>query len=794
MKDKHSDFASKSGVAIPIIQRDYVQGAEVNFEKRNTFMEEIFNALLTATPYPIDLIYGSSDEINDTKYFQPVDGQQRLTTLALIGWILNQKTGMVYEHAFKPITYTSRPSSEQFCKELFAYKLPPDYDTISHHITQVPGWFSDRWIADPTVMAMLEFLDKADAMLSVEPYLSSISEMAKRFFSDSPIEYELLDMNALHLNDDLYIKMNARGKLLTPFENWKAEFEGHLKSKFEDSEYDLGFIPDCNDKPSLLQYFEYAIEHEWCDLLWPIAYEKWNALSESDRRKALYPRIDEYFMNLLDFVSRFIFFASIQDVEKEREMKQLKEARMLYELEKDKTRMKLYEKKENVILLFQILDNLVTIRKNHCDFKSFFEKYFISSQDVCESVNISDFRVNLYDAPSVDLITLCFEDKLQAVTEVMLWAVLNWTIVYPECMESVGDKENMTDFLRIIMGWARGRRQRLTSGLNVNINLRLSNYSEAYSIILALTNKNNDLFSNLKLTTFDSLSSEREKGALYGTEKFKIIRILSKSPELYYSFNLLLPSLVSETDTDHYIARFNSFISMNDSNRIKALVSYGYRGILPLYNHYFYGLKGKWDFIFTIGAKDSGFRNISEAVTSFMNECEPKTFGPSKMEYYILKYPEFIQARYNHQYPGLPCHYFIHASNEEFTVWAVKTFSTQPIRGYNVNPYEFSVEKLYAGPHHLLDESDNSKPAVLYINENDMALQCIDRGWIVCLFDRRRKASKAFLNRYEEYQYEEGWLMYKDTFKEFSFDGNILLDLPGKDRIETALLFLESLE
>lgn len=56
MKDKHSDFASKSGVAIPIIQRDYVQGADFNFEKRDRFMESLFQALLKNEPYEIDFI------------------------------------------------------------------------------------------------------------------------------------------------------------------------------------------------------------------------------------------------------------------------------------------------------------------------------------------------------------------------------------------------------------------------------------------------------------------------------------------------------------------------------------------------------------------------------------------------------------------------------------------------------------------------------------------------------------------------------------------------------------------
>lgn len=794
MKDKHSDFASKSGVAIPIIQRDYVQGADFNFEKRDRFMESLFQALLKNEPYEIDFIYGSSDEMNGTKYFQPVDGQQRLTTLALIGWILNQKTDMAYTGVFRPITYTSRPSSEQFCKELFAYKLPEDYGTISSHIIEGPGWFSNRWLSDPTVNAMLDFIDKADSMLSAEPYSSAINIMAERFFNASPIEFELLDMKALHLNDDLYIKMNARGKLLTSFENWKTEFEGHLKTKFKDVTYDYGYVPDCKEKPTLLQYFEYAIEHEWCNLIWPIAYNKWSNLKETDRRKVIYPRIDEFFMNLLDYVSRFKFFASIQDVEKEREACKLKEVRMLYEREKDRTRMSVYNEKDNIVLLFRFLDILVTIQNNYTDFGSFFKQYFISSENVTESANLSDFKVNLFDAPSVDLITLCFENKLQATTEVMLWAVMHWLLTHPECMECNVADETMTDYLRIMMGWARGRRQRLTGGLNVNTNLRLANYYEANNIILALADKGTDLFTTLKATTNDSLAHEREKGALYGTDKFKAVRLLSKCPELYYSFNLLMQSLKAATDTDCYIARFNEFIAMPDIRRIKALNAHGFKGINPLRDHYFFGVKGRWNFIFTIGHSDAGFINASEAFTAWMNKSETKHFSTAEMAYYIDKYPEFMQARYNHQYDGSPCHYFIHRPDCEFSVWAVKTFSTQPIRGYNVDPYGFIVEKLYNGPHSLVDWSDYSECGILYINDSDMTMCCIEKGWIIGLTNHGHKAGRKFLKRYEKQEDEDGNIAFRDTSGQFNFDGDVLLDIPGKDRIRSALLFLESLE
>ena len=44
------------------------------------------------------------------------------------------------------------------------------------------------------------------------------------------ITFQLLELKGFELSDDLYIKMNARGKPLTTFENTKAKIEQTLIS------------------------------------------------------------------------------------------------------------------------------------------------------------------------------------------------------------------------------------------------------------------------------------------------------------------------------------------------------------------------------------------------------------------------------------------------------------------------------------------------------------------------------------------------------------------------------------
>ena len=97
-------------------------------------------------------------------------------------------------------------------------------------------------------------------------------------------------------------------------------------------------------------------------MLWPRAYKCWNAKSEEEKKKILYPSIDEWFMNLLDYVSQFgLMFAAMPDAESVYKNSGLKNMKDLYAHEIDSSRIEVYKEEENVIKLFRILDLLVDI-------------------------------------------------------------------------------------------------------------------------------------------------------------------------------------------------------------------------------------------------------------------------------------------------------------------------------------------------------------------------------------------------------------------------------------------------
>ena len=98
------------------------------------------------------------------------------------------------------------------------------------------SWFLRSWKLDPTIQAMLQMLDAIDRKFwDKEEYLALLMNV------ESPIITMLyLDLKEFKLTDDLYIKMNARGKQLTPFENFKAQYEDYLGRVHPDDRYQVG--------------------------------------------------------------------------------------------------------------------------------------------------------------------------------------------------------------------------------------------------------------------------------------------------------------------------------------------------------------------------------------------------------------------------------------------------------------------------------------------------------------------------------------------------------------------------
>ena len=286
-------------IVIPIIQRDYAQGRIGKEYLRERFLGQLFTALQgNDKPLVLDFVYGSVEA--DTLY--PLDGQQRLTTLWLLHWYLALCADTLTQDKtiLQRFSYETRVSARTFCHKLC--EINENYKPQNHGIAAFirnQRWYYSAYEQDPTIQSMLRTLNGTDVKDSnetdiidgIEEYFinkcaeGKALELLRRLKEDekedgeAPIKFYLLNMEDknMPLTDDLYIKMNARGKALTSFENFKADL---LKYKLSDREY---LIPE-NDASE--NSFSVLMDTRWTDLFW-------NFRSTENR-------IDEIYMSFLN--------------------------------------------------------------------------------------------------------------------------------------------------------------------------------------------------------------------------------------------------------------------------------------------------------------------------------------------------------------------------------------------------------------------------------------------------------------------------------------------------------------
>ncbi|WP_264558994.1 DUF262 domain-containing protein [Flavobacterium sp. N2270] len=287
-------------IEIPIIQRDYAQGRINKIKIRNTFIDALYYHLKENKNVDLDFVYGSViGQTSGIAKFVPLDGQQRLTTLFLLHWYLANKDGRVdqfQEHLLlddkSRFTYETRTSSREFCNSLVKFNLnlsellPSDENennSLSKTIRNT-SWYFLFWDNDPSVKGMLTMLDTIHNKFKLETnfYDKLVNDV------NPIITFQFLNLPLLKMTDDLYIKMNARGKALTDYENFKAQFEKFLEAKH----------------PQFKKEFSDKIDGQWCDLFWDY--------SVNNSQKATYT-IDQRILRFFSYISEMLFYKQSQD-------------------------------------------------------------------------------------------------------------------------------------------------------------------------------------------------------------------------------------------------------------------------------------------------------------------------------------------------------------------------------------------------------------------------------------------------------------------------------------------------
>ncbi len=296
---------SQKKVEIPILQRDYVQG-NLNDKKataiRLDFVEDLIVHLSQPNPtlMPLDFIYGKlvDDELSEEQerqeehlesllstvseyaekngfeiqrsfkrnnrfvsknIFVPFDGQQRLTTLFLLHFLVYAKRNEDISF-LRHFTYKTRVSSRDFLEALLSNSLEFRSNDIweKSFIDYVKDrkWFYDFWKYDPTVMSMLVMMEAFRKKLMQFEDLDNVVEVVyNNLESKNALSFDFLDIDEHQLDDKLYVKMNASGKELTDFEkfkSWLIEYTENPKNGMGEFQID----------------WENNLDTKWYDLFW----------------------------------------------------------------------------------------------------------------------------------------------------------------------------------------------------------------------------------------------------------------------------------------------------------------------------------------------------------------------------------------------------------------------------------------------------------------------------------------------------------------------------------------------
>lgn len=365
MKTTFWELIEQYKIIIPIIQRDYAQGRDN--QKTNIIRKELLSTIKYALDQKsfvdFDFVYGNVT----AGALYPLDGQQRLTTLFLLHWYFAAKSQILKDaQRLTRFTYQTRVSSQRFCEKLVSF-TPNGDGGIRNEIRNQP-WFAASWNNDPTIIAMLNMLNDIQEKFKDDD-INRYKEWFRRLTEEGLIHFQFLDMEAFNLSDDLYIKMNARGKPLTDFENFKARFEKYLNDT-KQGDYKTRFVNDADGK--------------WTEMLW----------------KEMSNKIDVGFMRYFDFIAEVGFHLFNLDNEK------LKE-------NDNELKFKVFKNNEILNLLFDSLDAWSEVESKN----DYFCNYFTNAQYEVGKVKLYEQNVNLFER--------CLQGaNFDAKDKLMLYAVI----------------------------------------------------------------------------------------------------------------------------------------------------------------------------------------------------------------------------------------------------------------------------------------------------------------------------------------------------------------------------------
>ena len=452
-------------IVIPMIQRDYAQGRknETVDDIRSEFLDSLYTFLVgNKTKNNLDFIYAKL--IDDE--FIPLDGQQRLTTLFLLHWFLAIKENKY--NVFKDqllsktntsrFTYRTRTTSSDFCNALVLNGgniLINDTVNLKNAIDD-SKWFHKAWYKDPTVCAMVNMLSDIEKkfMNFEQPLLFD-----KLTDSDNPaITFHFLDLDKLgksaklnnksnnnqkefQLSDDLYIKMNARGRPLSLAEQFKGKIEKRLLSFIKKDSLELTKSKE-NIKQMYLSYSK-GIDSIWINFFWSLVRE--------DNIDERVKKVDQY---LMECYREFLIFTLLNresSSQKGKKIEYIKSAiNYIIEIPNINNFFNLYFYSDELFL--EYIDFMIitfnNINNNNSMFKTIFEDTYYYFNEKKQFIEILEKQ-----------------DKLKP--RIYIYAYLTYRNTFPD------DRKHIKKWMRIVRNLLEGPNGFNNSGESTDASITL---------------------------------------------------------------------------------------------------------------------------------------------------------------------------------------------------------------------------------------------------------------------------------------------------------------------------------
>lgn len=735
-------------INIPIIQRDYAQGRVSEFEKRERFLINIKEHLEAKKKLHLDFVYGKIEN----NFFYPIDGQQRLTTLFLIHWYFALKERKECPKELINFEYDTRISSREFCKALVTNEIVVpskvgDGSFISY--LKNKGWFVGSWKTDPTIKAMLVMIQSIHDLF----YDISISNVFEQLTKDELITFECLNLGAkgFDLTDELYIKMNARGKQLTTFENFKANFIQLIEKYYKGQK----LTHPIKGEISYSGYFSYRIEKEWTDLFWYYRGGK--------------TTVDNEFFNFFEFITQMCYFLDNTHVNADSFTNHFKQ----YE--------QVYSKEEHLLFLFNALDKLHEL---NCQDKFSLDILFTSLINIGEDFEKVTLFWNVYEDNNLfkQIINSSSIRTEDARTKIILFCLLKYLVI----LDCKTNNYGLSDFVRIARNLLQARKQKNNTKYNTNVRINdFGNYWKLFSQLI-VDNPYDQLLSsqiNNKGTDISdqSLNNEIEKVQL--RKLGKDLRQLEEFKYLGGQLHQLIPFIKTNDVVEISNSTYNIWSdTIYDSIKIRALIACGFEGVFvkntKMGDSWYFGKKENWDYILThddpslnmvfenliikylnnSGAPESRLKDIID--DWLLNNKQDRSW-----KYYFIKYDQFLSN----------LNYFVWPN--DFNLRLLGSDGSNPLVANHINPYVLTICKLVNNKA-ICDVRDcylqysGISPLKL---KNGVEMYCEEEGW------RIMKNFKLSIDTIEKFDIDEFDIHYllKDNFQ--------------RDRIQIALDFINHL-